>query len=708
MAVKLSSYRVAAAMDATAYAAGMAQKVAADKAGAASSAQVGAAITATQSKVSQSGDVLTRLSRGYLEGFAQAERFTRAIYTLGRGVESGNVPMARAEAILDGIYRKFGMTANAADLAEQGHYQLAAAVDTLNAKLAAESGALDANSAAQQRNNAVLALRRNLMFQMVDIGQGIPLLFQSPVHGLLNLGNQMAQIGQSYYGQGGMGAALRDMGGMLGGLVTRIWPVAAAAAVVGIALAGLTREINKTSKETVSLGDTALATWQIITEGLYSLVKPAVDAVSPWFEAAWDRVVEATAGSFNMMARGIYIFLAQVELVAASIKNVFNLTWEDVANFGIDRMQDLINSIMVDVNAFRRLFGAEALKLDLTPHKFEGGGGWSKEAIEKYNARVSTIQDNDYARGFFSDVSTRAQSIASAPTEAELKAMAKEAERQREAYDDLTRSAQQRIAQAQLEVATLGMTREAAERYRITQELLNKAANDNIDLTPRQTAELRLLAEQTAAVEESARQLKETYEFGRETFRSFFSDFKSDLMNSVSLWDAFANAGANALNRIADRALGMAADGIFDMIFGAVMGGVSGGFGGGATGGAWGNGLWGSAIFNAKGNVYASAGLHSYANQVVDRPTVFPFAKGGTFGVMGEAGAEAIMPLRRGRDGKLGVAANDSGITLKVENVNMTGRSLRVESRVENRGGERVLRNLIRDEVQQSTRRAAI
>jgi phage-related minor tail protein len=49
---------------------------------------------------------------------------------------------------------------------------------------------------------------------------------------------------------------------------------------------------------------------------------------------------------------------------------------------------------------------------------------------------------------------------------------------------------------------------------------------------------------------------------------------------------------------------------------------------------------------------------------VVSQPTAFPMA-GGT-GLMGEAGAEAIMPLRRGADGRLGVAAGESGGTLQV------------------------------------------
>jgi len=48
---------------------------------------------------------------------------------------------------------------------------------------------------------------------------------------------------------------------------------------------------------------------------------------------------------------------------------------------------------------------------------------------------------------------------------------------------------------------------------------------------------------------------------------------------------------------------------------------------------------------------------------IVTRPTFFKYAKGGTMqnGLMGEAGPEAIMPLKRGADGKLGVAAKLDG-----------------------------------------------
>ncbi|GJE73874.1 phage tail tape measure protein [Methylorubrum suomiense] len=44
---------------------------------------------------------------------------------------------------------------------------------------------------------------------------------------------------------------------------------------------------------------------------------------------------------------------------------------------------------------------------------------------------------------------------------------------------------------------------------------------------------------------------------------------------------------------------------------------------------------------------------------VVAAPTYFPMT-GGDLGLMGEAGPEAILPLRRGSDGRLGVAAGGS------------------------------------------------
>ncbi|QLR06006.1 phage tail tape measure protein [Providencia rettgeri] len=66
----------------------------------------------------------------------------------------------------------------------------------------------------------------------------------------------------------------------------------------------------------------------------------------------------------------------------------------------------------------------------------------------------------------------------------------------------------------------------------------------------------------------------------------------------------------------------------------------------------------GSVVANANGGVYNTPGLSAYSGQIVSKPTLFPFARGA--GLMGEAGPEAILPLRRGIDGKLGVVAANS------------------------------------------------
>jgi hypothetical protein len=67
------------------------------------------------------------------------------------------------------------------------------------------------------------------------------------------------------------------------------------------------------------------------------------------------------------------------------------------------------------------------------------------------------------------------------------------------------------------------------------------------------------------------------------------------------------------------------------------------------------DGILDSFEFNADGGVYNSPSLSNYSGQVVSKPTMFAFASGA--GIMGEAGAEGIFPLKRGKDGKLGVSA---------------------------------------------------
>ena len=75
---------------------------------------------------------------------------------------------------------------------------------------------------------------------------------------------------------------------------------------------------------------------------------------------------------------------------------------------------------------------------------------------------------------------------------------------------------------------------------------------------------------------------------------------------------------------------------------------------------------------NALGNAYGKNGIVPfYKGGIVDRPTIFPFADG--IGLMGEKSSEAILPLKRGRDGKLGVESSGGGGTVVNVSVDAAG-----------------------------------
>jgi hypothetical protein len=71
--------------------------------------------------------------------------------------------------------------------------------------------------------------------------------------------------------------------------------------------------------------------------------------------------------------------------------------------------------------------------------------------------------------------------------------------------------------------------------------------------------------------------------------------------------------------------------------------------------------IFGGGIASAKGNVIQTGEVLPFAKGgIVSSPTVFPMANG--IGLMGEAGPEAIMPLKRNSKGELGVVnSNNSG-----------------------------------------------
>jgi tape measure domain-containing protein len=99
---------------------------------------------------------------------------------------------------------------------------------------------------------------------------------------------------------------------------------------------------------------------------------------------------------------------------------------------------------------------------------------------------------------------------------------------------------------------------------------------------------------------------------------------------------------------------------------------------------------------NAQGNVFdeygkaaqAFAAGGTFTNQIVNQPTYFRF--GGSLGVMGEAGPEAIMPLKRMSNGNLGVEGANGGTNVVVNIFNNSNAEVRQEEKTDNEGNKQI------------------
>ena len=109
--------------------------------------------------------------------------------------------------------------------------------------------------------------------------------------------------------------------------------------------------------------------------------------------------------------------------------------------------------------------------------------------------------------------------------------------------------------------------------------------------------------------------------------------------------------------RLSD-ALRSVATSMVDAAYNTAMRPVQGALGSAISNGM--NGLLSGIMPFEKGGAISQGRVTPFARGgVVNGPTTFPMRGG--MGLMGEAGPEAIMPLTRGPDGKLGVAASGGG-----------------------------------------------
>ncbi|MEO1775652.1 MAG: hypothetical protein AAFS07_11945 [Pseudomonadota bacterium] len=270
-------------------------------------------------------------------------------------------------------------------------------------------------------------------------------------------------------------------------------------------------------------------------------------------------------------------------------------------------------------------------------------------------------------------------------------------------------SARERIAALEEERTLISLAAGEAARLKIEYEvaamardLLTKAAETGTGVTEEERAAVALLSAQyrevalatlaaretQEALEEAQRSAERAAEAQARAIEDLGNRFAGAIRQADSFADALKNIGIELLN-IAAQGLGGA--GPLAPLLGSVLPTLFAGPGFGDLGG-FASGLGGSisttgtapALTFANGGVIASGRVTAFARGgIVDGPTVFPMANG--VGLMGEAGPEAVIPLSRGPDGKLGVkggGSNSYQVVVNVEGVATTEIVSEIEERV--------------------------
>lgn len=188
-----------------------------------------------------------------------------------------------------------------------------------------------------------------------------------------------------------------------------------------------------------------------------------------------------------------------------------------------------------------------------------------------------------------------------------------------------------------------------------------------------QWEKLKLLGNDTSfmgGLERAVRKFGSDYTDLATTVENFTTQMGSTIGNTLS--DAFMK-GKFAAEDFFSSIISMAAQAASNYFIGMIFQGIGGFFGGGSTFSAGqsatmsangmqsGFGGWLTGVHgHAKGDVFSGGNIGQFSGRVVKGPTLFnfdrqitPFARGA--GVMGEAGAEAILPLARMSNGDLGV-----------------------------------------------------
>ena len=325
---------------------------------------------------------------------------------------------------------------------------------------------------------------------------------------------------------------------------------------------------------------------------------------------------------------------------------------------------------------------------------------------QKASSQDNMVLDDEHAR------KAAESELARDKRDAALKKSTHFSEREANAYRDLIKSGQDRVGQLELEAQVAGKAGIAADTLRMKLELEQKATDKGRVITAAKREEIdKLVVAYQKAAEAAAKarldqdmsyqwrqmgrsdidksvadtlkqygleenlnsidaaniRLLETTKRNRQAWQQLGDTGEDTLYRMIAGTDSWRDSLASLMPTIKDLVLQLA--GLSDSKY-SLGGLLANAFGGGQGNPILMNKYGGMTGLFAKGGAFTSSGQvkmfakgSAFTNSIVTSPTPFRFADGDGFGkgIMGEAGPEAVMPLKRDARGTLGIAVNGSG-----------------------------------------------
>lgn len=248
----------------------------------------------------------------------------------------------------------------------------------------------------------------------------------------------------------------------------------------------------------------------------------------------------------------------------------------DDANEAIEKGEDATRELEAANDALARLLNNSAVRAfdDMADAATRLGAAYAiaTEQARAFNLQQATAAAHDANAGRMEKTGQRLGSGADplSPTEfmsrfgwgevfdfpkerAAARPRRTEEERNAETYARIVRQAEQAIEMQMLEAEAMGMTGEAADRLRISQELLNQARSAGLELGPEQIAELQALGATMAQVTAETQRQADAMGLRRDVITDVIGGIRQAAEDGKITLQELGDIGMRVLDRLIDK-----------------------------------------------------------------------------------------------------------------------------------------------------------